>query len=78
MRFGKLARMGMMLALIVSVTNCCGPRGSSSLGNQILRLEPGETHRAETAEVWHSAARYAALEQELINCAAALKQRDNK
>lgn len=70
--------MGIMLALIVSVTSCCGPRESSSLGNQILRLQPGETHRAETAEVWHSAARYAALEQELINCAAALKQQDNK
>jgi hypothetical protein len=78
MRFGKLARLGMMLALIVSVTSCCGPRGSPSLNNQILRLNPGETHRAETVEVWHSAARYAALEQELINCAAALKQRDNK
>ncbi len=78
MKFGKLARLATMIWLIVSVTSCCGPRGSSSLGNQILRLEPGQTHRAETAEVWHSAARYAVLEQELINCAAALKQRDNK
>lgn len=70
--------MAMMLGLIVCATSCCGPRVSSSLGNQILRLQPGQTHRAETAEVWHSAARYAALEQELINCAGALKQRDNK
>ncbi len=78
MKFAKLGRLGMMLALTACATSCCGPRGSSSLDNQILRLEPGQTHRAETAEVWHSAARYAALEQELINCAAALKQRDNK
>lgn len=78
MKSAKRARMGMMLGLIACVTSCCGPRGSSSLGNQILRLQPGETHRAKTVEVWHSAARYAALEQELINCAAALKQRDNK
>ena len=70
--------MAMMLGLIGCGTNCCGPRGSSSLGNQILRLRPGQTHRAETIEVWHSAERYAALEQELINCAGALKQRDNK
>ncbi len=64
--------------LTVYATSCCGPRVSPSRDNQILRLQPGQTHRAETIEVWHSAARYAALEQELINCAAALKQRDNK
>lgn len=78
MKSAKRAQVGMMLALTACATSCCGPRGSSSLGNQILRLAPGQTHRAEAAEVWHSAARYAALEQELINCAAALKQRDNR
>jgi hypothetical protein len=64
--------------LIAFGSSCCGPRESPYLGSQILRLSPGQIHRAETAETWHSAARYAALEQELINCAAALKQRDNK
>jgi hypothetical protein len=78
MRFAKLAWMAMMLGLIACATSCCGPRGLPSLGNQILRLQPGQTHRAKSVEVWHSAARYAALEQELINCAGALKQRDNK
>lgn len=78
MRSAGLAWLVTMLALTVCASSCCGLRASSSLGNQILRLQPGETHRATSAEVWHSAARYAALEQELINCAAALKQRDNK
>jgi hypothetical protein len=78
MRFAKLARMAMTFGLIACATSCCGPRVSSSLGNQILRLHPGQTHRAETIEVWHSAARYATLEQELINAAAALKQRENR
>jgi len=70
--------MATMLGLTVYATSCCGPRGSSSLGNQILRLQPGQTHQAKSVEVWHSAARYAALEQELINAAAALKQRENR
>lgn len=78
MRFGKLVRLATMLSLIACAISCCGPRELPSRDNQILRLKSGETHRAETAEVWHSAARYAALEQELINCAGALKQRDNK
>jgi hypothetical protein len=76
--FAGFAQTAMMLLLIVCATSCCGRRESSSLGNQILRLQPGQMHQAKTVEVWHSAERYSALEQELINCAAALKQRDNK
>jgi hypothetical protein len=78
MKSAGLEQVAMILALIACGTSCCAPRASSSLGNQIMRLKAGETHRATSAEVWHSAARYAALEQELINCAAALKQRENK
>jgi hypothetical protein len=78
MRFAKRVQVVMTLGLICFGTGCCEPRGSSSLGPQIMRLNAGETHTATSAEVWHSAARYAALEQELINCAGALKQRDNK
>lgn len=68
----------MTLGLTFCGIGCCGPRASQFQEHQILRLSAGEVHRAETNEVWHSAARYAALEQELINCAAALKQKDNK
>ena len=72
------ALMATTLLLIACGSSCCGPRASSFRDNQILRLRSGETHRASSDETWHSAARYAALEQELINCAGALKQRDNR
>jgi hypothetical protein len=40
----------------------------------ILRLEPGQTHQALAREVWHSAERYQALELQLVDALASLKQ----
>jgi hypothetical protein len=76
-KFSALALLATTLLLTAFVSGCCARQASSSLGSQILQLKPGETHLATSNEVWHSAARYAALEQELINCVATLKQREN-
>lgn len=76
MRFNAHALLAMMLLLTACASGCCGRPASLSQSSQILRLKSGETHLAKTDEVWHSAARYAALEQELVNCVAALKQRE--
>jgi hypothetical protein len=78
MTFKTLAKTAIMLGLIFFATNCCGPRQYQSQDSQILQLQPGQTHKAKNFETWHSAARYQALEQELLNCIGALKQRENK
>ena len=44
----------------------------------ILRLSPGQTYQAQTSEVWHSAARYQAAENDALNAIAALKQMQNR
>lgn len=44
----------------------------------ILKLSPGQTYTAQGNETWHSAARYAACEQDVVNALAALKQAKNK
>jgi hypothetical protein len=49
-----------------------------SLNNQILRLKSGERYAAQADETWHSDGRFRALEQELINATAALKQSQNR
>ena len=53
------------------------PLGSLYPSSGILRLAPGQTYTAAGNEVWHSAARYAACEQDAINATAALKQLQN-
>ena len=72
--FQQNATLVIMLVLTFCVTNCCGPRALPSLNNQILRLRSGEKYAAQADETWHSDGRYRALEQELINATAALKQ----
>jgi hypothetical protein len=49
-----------------------------SLNNQILRLRSGERYAAAGDETWHSDGRYRALEQEVINATAALKQANSR
>lgn len=68
------ALKGITLALIFCGTSCSAPRALPSLNNQILRLRSGERYAAQADETWHSDGRYRALEQELINATAALKQ----
>lgn len=72
------ATLVIMLVLTFCVTNCCGPRALPSLDSQILRLRSGERYAAQADETWHSDGRYRALEQELINATAALKQANSR
>lgn len=70
----KNATLAITLALIFCGTGCSVPRPLPSLNNQILQLRSGEQYAAQADETWHSDGRYRALEQELINATAALKQ----
>ena len=72
------ATLVITLALIFSGTSCSGPQQLRSLDNQILRLKSGERYAAQADETWHSDGRFRALEQELINATAALKQSQNR
>ena len=72
------ATLAITLALICCVTSCSAPRALPSLNNQILRLRSGERYAAQADETWHSDGRFRALEQELINATAALKQNHNR
>ena len=77
----KFSRLG-LLATTLGLISCTGvssvPRGSVYPPGGILRLSAGQTYTAAGHETWHSAARYAACEQDAINAAAALKQKENK
>jgi hypothetical protein len=72
------ATLAITLALICCVTSCSGHQQLRSLDNQILRLKSGERYAAQADETWHSDGRFRALEQELINATAALKQSQNR
>lgn len=72
------ATLAITLALICCGTSCSGPRALPSLNKQILRLKSGERYAAQADETWHSDGRFRALEQELINATAALKQAQNR
>lgn len=74
----KSALKVITLGLIFCVTSCSAPRALPSLNNQILRLRSGERYAAAADETWHSDGRYRALEQELINAVAALKQSNSR
>lgn len=72
------ATLAIMLALTYCGIGCSAPRALPSLNNQILRLKSGERYAAQMDETWHSDGRYRALEQELINATAALKQSQSR
>jgi hypothetical protein len=76
--FLKLAVLGMMLW----PTGCAhvSPVPAASLYpvSGILRLQTGETYRAQANETWHSAARYQQLELQLLDSVSALKQTQSK
>jgi len=44
----------------------------------VLHLQQGQTYQAQSSETWHSAARYQALELQLIDAVSALKHAQNK
>lgn len=74
----KNATLAITLALTFCGIGCSAPRALPSLNNQILRLRSGERYAAQADETWHSDGRYRALEQELINATAALKQSQSR
>lgn len=74
----KNATLAITLALTFYGIGCSAPRALPSLNNQILRLRSGERYAAQADETWHSDGRYRALEQELINATAALKQANSR
>lgn len=76
--FHKSATLAIMLGLTFCGIGCSAPRVLPSLDNQILRLRSGERYAAQADETWHSDGRYRALEQELINATAALKQSQSR
>jgi len=39
----------------------------------VLHLQPSQTYQAQAAETWHSAARYQALELQLLDVTSAIK-----
>ena len=74
----KSASKVITLALIFCGIGCSAPRALPSLNNQILRLRSGERYAAAADETWHSDGRYRALEQEVVNATAALKQANSR
>ena len=76
--FQQSATLAIMLGLTFCGISCSAPRALPSLNNQILRLRSGERYAAQADETWHSDGRYRALEQELINATAALKQSQSR
>lgn len=72
------ATLAIMLGLTFCGIGCSAPRALPYLNNQILRLKSGERYAAQMDETWHSDGRYRALEQELINATAALKQANSR
>ena len=72
------ATLVITMALIFYGIGCSAPRALPSLNNQILRLRSGERYAAAGDETWHSDGRYRALEQEVINATAALKQANSR
>lgn len=75
-----------ILALASLLTGCVGASSARKASLNlyqppVLRLEKGQViatkdgiHVPQTDEVWHSDARFRALENELVNTAAALAQ----
>lgn len=85
-KLSKLCAAPAILLASCSLTSCAhvssAPRESRSLYQPpVLRLEAGQaiatrdgTHLPQTDELWHSDARFRALETQLVNTAAALAQ----
>jgi len=71
-----------LLATTLSLTACATvspvPVASLYPPSGMLHLQQGQTYRAQAAETWHSAARYQALELELLDAVSAIKHLQNR
>jgi hypothetical protein len=72
--FSLLGLLATTLLLIGCATVSRVPQGSLYPPSGVLHLQQGQTYRAAGTETWHSAARYQALELQLIDATSALKQ----
>jgi hypothetical protein len=71
-----------LLATTLSLTGCASvssvPQGSLYPPSGVLHLQQGQTYRATGVETWHSAARYQALELQLLDAVSAMKHLQNR
>jgi hypothetical protein len=71
-----------LLATTLSLTGCATvssvPAASLYPPSGVLHLQQGQTYRATGVETWHSAARYQALELQLIDAVSAMKHLQNQ
>ena len=86
----RLCALAVMTLVIAALTSCASVSSAPPVSLQVyqprvLRLAAGQSvptqdgiYRPQTAEVWHSAAAFAQLEQENLNLAAALTQERNR
>jgi hypothetical protein len=78
--FCALVTLAMTLGLTASCSTSRGVAASRYLPQTVgvLRLKAGQTYQAPADEVWHSGARYQALELQLIDALTALKEAKNR
>jgi len=71
-----------MPAMTLLLTGCSSvshvPQASLFPPLGVLHLQQGQAYQAQSSETWHSAARYQALELQLIDAVSALKHAQNK
>lgn len=71
-----------LLATTLLLTGCASvsrvPLDSLYPPSGVLRLQQGQMYQAQGTEAWHSAARYQALELQLLDATSALKQLQNR
>lgn len=75
-----LVTLAMTLGLTASCSTSRGVPPSRYLPQTagVLRLKAGQQYQAPADEVWHSGARYQAVELQLIDALAALKEAKNR
>ena len=76
--FWPLATLGVTFLLTGCSSVLRVPQASLFPPLGVLHLDKGQTYQAQSPETWHSAARYQALELQLIDAISALKQVQNK
>jgi hypothetical protein len=79
LKFLKLGLLGMTLLQTGCATNSCvQAKYLHPLSKEILELKAGQTYTAETAQKWHSDARYQKLELELLDAVSVAKQAQHR
>jgi len=71
-----------LLATTLLLTGCATvsrvPLASLYPPSGVLHLQQGQTYQAAGGETWHSAARYQALELQLLDSVSAMKHLQNR